>query len=140
MEQIVKLNKWANAHTNIGIDIARVILGLFLIFKGVFFAQQGVYLQEVAQPFGIEKWSFFTVHFIPMVHIAGGFLITIGLLTRLATAIHIPILLGAVIVNFMGAMDALNLVQALASFVLCAFFLVYGSGKHSADYYMKMNA
>lgn len=139
MEQIVRLNKWANAHTNIGIDIARVILGAFLILKGVLFAQNTSYLEEIAQPFGLENLSFFTVHLIPMIHIAGGVLIVIGLLTRLVTAVHIPILLGAVIVNFIGPINAMHLMQALASLILCLFFVVYGSGKHSADYRMKMN-
>lgn len=138
MEQIVKLNKWANAHTNILVDIFRVALGVFLFYKGMFFAQNTEYLSQVAQPFGLEQWSFFMVHLIPMLHIAGGALITIGLLTRLVVAIHIPILLGAAIVSMSGANEPLIIVQAVASLVLCIFFFVYGSGKHSADYKMKM--
>lgn len=139
MEQIVKLNKWANAHTNILVDVFRVALGAFLFYKGMFFAQNTEYLTEIAQPFGFEQWSFFMVHIIPMIHLAGGVLIAIGLLTRLVVAIHIPILLGAAIVSFSGSTEPLIIAQTVSSLVLCIFFFVYGSGKHSADYRMKMN-
>ena len=38
MDTSVKgLNKWANAHTNYGLDIIRIALGFFLIYKGASF-------------------------------------------------------------------------------------------------------
>jgi len=139
MIQIVKLNKWANSHTNIAVDVLRVALGIFLIYKGIYFAQNGQYLEEIAKPYGLGSLSFFTVHFIPMIHIAGGILIALGLITRLVAVIHVPILLGAVIVHLTGTFEPQNLILASMSFILCVFFLIYGSGKHSLDYSMKMH-
>ena len=73
-----------------------------------------------------------------MAHFSGGILIVIGLLTRLAIAVQIPILIGAVAVNFIVAMNLQNLVAASVTLLLSIFFLIVGSGKHSTDYGLKM--
>ena len=139
MEQIVRMNTWANAHTNIPIDLLRVAFGAFLFYKGLFFVNSSAFIAEIAQPFGLEGLSYFTIQIVPMFHIVGGLLIAIGLLTRLSAAIHLPLLGGALAVNIIGTIDASNLIQAGAALVLCLFFLAYGSGKHSVDYRLKMN-
>ncbi|MFC2175599.1 DoxX family protein [Bacteroidota bacterium] len=139
MDQITRLNKWANAHTNIPIDIVRVVFGGFLFYKGLFFVKSASYLVEIAQPFGIDGLSYFTIQTVPMFHIVGGVLIAIGLLTRLTAAIHVPLLAGALVVNLIGNLDMSNLLQASVALLLCCFFLFYGSGKHSLDYRMKLN-
>jgi hypothetical protein len=51
----------------------------------------------------------------------------------------LPILIGAVAANFIGPMVPSNLIMALVTLAVCIFFLVYGSGRHSADYYFKMH-
>jgi uncharacterized membrane protein YphA (DoxX/SURF4 family) len=61
-----------------------------------------------------------------------------GLLTRWAIIVQLPILIGAVVVNFMGEMHSQNLFLSLLLLIISLFFLIYGSGKHSADYYFKM--
>lgn len=78
------------------------------------------------------------MHYIAPAHFVGGFLIVIGLLTRWAALAQLPILVGALIVNFIGQMDMSNLIWASITLVVCIFFIFYGSGKHSADYYLKM--
>ena len=78
------------------------------------------------------------VHYVTPAHLIGGMLIVFGLLTRWAIIAQLPLILGAVIINFVGEMNAVNLILALVMLLLCVFFLVYGSGKHSVDYYMKM--
>ena len=68
----------------------------------------------------------------------GGILIFFGLLTRWAIIAQLPILIGAVIINFIGEMNTFNLFISSITFFGCVFFMLYGSGKHSADYYFKM--
>ncbi|MGZ9736001.1 hypothetical protein [Flavobacterium sp. GNP002] len=68
----------------------------------------------------------------------GGIMIAFGLLTRWAIIEQLPILIGAIVVNFMGEMQSQNLLLALLILGACIFFLFYGSGKNSADYYFKM--
>ena len=78
------------------------------------------------------------VHYIVAAHLVGGIMIVFGLLTRWAIVSQLPILLAAFLINFIGEMHVANLILSLSLFLVCVFFLFYGSGKHSADYYFKM--
>ena len=78
------------------------------------------------------------VHYIVAAHLVGGVMIVFGLLTRWAVISQLPILLAAFLINFIGEMNVTNLVLSLSLLLICLFFLFYGSGKHSADYYFKM--
>lgn len=138
MYAVTRLNKWANAHTNYGFDLLRMMLGAFLFYKGVdFMAHTGKILQ-VLDPVDTFGWTMIIVHYLTMVHLAGGILIMLGLLTRPAILLQLPILISAVVLNFMGEMVFMNLLQALIALLLSVFFLVYGSGKHSVDYQLKL--
>ena len=139
METSVKsLNKWANAHTNYGIDALRIVLGVFLIVKGATFITNSREFEDVIAPVSNFLGGMLTFHYIAAAHIMGGIMIVFGLLTRWAIIAQLPILCGAVIVNFIGEMNALNLVLATVTLLLSLFFTFYGGGKHSADYYFKM--
>jgi uncharacterized membrane protein YphA (DoxX/SURF4 family) len=78
------------------------------------------------------------VHYVAPVHIIGGILIAFGLLTRWVVIAQLPVLIGAILINFIGDMNTSNLLLATATFLICVFFLFYGSGKRSLDYYFKM--
>jgi len=138
MDTVKSLNKWANRHTSYPIDALRITLGVFLFMKGVAFATGN---QQVADAFApvsnLVGGSFFLTYIISA-HIMGGILIAVGLLTRWCIWAELPILIGAVAVNFIGPMVPVNLVMALVALGVCIFFLAYGSGRHSADYYFKM--
>lgn len=138
MYAITRLNKWANAHTNIGFDLLRVLLGSFLFYKGINFMAHTEMLIDYLDPVNTFGWTMVIVHYLTMVHLFGGILIVIGLLTRGSILFQIPILVSAVLLNFIGDMVVFNLVQATLALLLSVFFLVYGSGKHSVDYYLKL--
>ena len=139
METIVKVNKWANSHTNILFDALRLGLGVFLFWKGMLFAGQTQTLVDLMQPKDPQAATIFIAHYIAMAHLAGGILVFFGLLTRLALVIQVPILVGAVVMNINGNAPAQDLYEACAALLLSVFFVVMGSGKHSADYSWKMN-
>lgn len=138
MGAIKSLNKWANAHTYYPIDILRIALGVFLFLKGVQFMQNQQVLGEHFEAIENITGGMLLLHLIIPAHFVGGVLIVFGLLTRWAVAIHIPILIGAVVINFTGEMNVTNLTLATITLFVCIFFLFYGSGKHSADYFFKM--
>lgn len=79
------------------------------------------------------------VHYIAPAHLVGGLLIAFGLLTRWSLLAQIPILIGAILINFLGPMHWGNFSLAFVVMLLTLFFIFYGSGKHSVDYYLKMN-
>lgn len=138
MDSVKTLNKWANAHTYYFLDIMRVALGVFLFIKGTSFITNSQYLIDLLSPLSNLKGGMLTFHYIAAAHIMGGVMIVFGLLTRWAIIAQLPILLGAVIINFVGEMYLNNLIMASITLLASLFFLVYGGGKHSADYYFKM--
>ena len=138
MATIKTLNKWANAHTYYAIDLLRVALGVFLFIKGVDFMSNQAQMAEVIKPFQDIPGGMGILHYVAPAHFVGGFLIVIGLLTRWAVIAQLPILIGAVLVNFLGEMNVNNLLLASVTLLVCIFFVFYGSGKHSSDYYLKM--
>lgn len=138
MGTVKKLNKWANAHTYYPLDFLRVALGIFLFIKGVEFMANHVEMVDMAKPFEGMPGGMIILHYIAPAHFVGGILIVVGLLTRWAAIAQLPILFGAVLTNFLGTMDVGNLSIAILVLLACLFFIVYGSGKHSVDYYLKM--
>lgn len=141
MSNVKNLNKWANAHTYLSVDLLRMALGIFLFIKGITFITNIQYLGELISPidqFGKGMYGMFLVHYIAHAHFLGGIMIFFGLLTRWAIIAQLPILLGAIVINFIGEIHSENVLHAIIIFTLCLFFTFYGSGKNSADYYFKM--
>lgn len=138
MSNIKSLNKWANAHTYLSLDLVRIALGVFLFAKGVSFISDTAYLENLLSSIDKIGGGMFLIHYIVPAHMIGGIMIVFGLLTRWAIIAQLPILIGAVIINFMGEMNIQNLFIALITLAICVFFMFYGSGKNSADYYFKM--
>ncbi|WP_406683963.1 DoxX family protein [Seonamhaeicola sp. MEBiC1930] len=138
MGTIKVLNKWANRHTYLPLDILRIVLGVFLFIKGIDFMGNTAMLAELFKPIQNMAGGMIMIHYVAPAHFIGGILITFGLLTRWAIVAQLPILIGAIVINFVGEMNTANLYLAIATILVCGFFIVYGSGKHSLDYYFKM--
>ncbi len=136
--KIKTLNKWANAHTSYPIDILRIALGIFLFLKGVSFISDSDRFIDMLSPLSNFSGGMLVYHYVAAAHIMGGVMIVFGLLTRWAIWAQLPVLIGAVLINFMGTLIVQNLIISSITLVVCIFFLIYGGGKHSADYYFKM--
>lgn len=138
MGLIKKLNKWANAHTYLILDLIRVLLGIVLFVKGIEFMTNFEEMEKLALPFQNVPGGMLVLHYLVPAHFVGGILIMVGLLTRWAAIAQIPILFGAILTNFLGVMNTNNLMLAFIVLLTSLFFVVYGSGKNSVDYYLKM--
>ena len=138
MATIRELNKWANAHTSFPIDLLRITLGIFLFSKGVGFITDKKYLHEILNSLGSFGSEMILIHYVAMAHMAGGVMIIIGFLTRWSIWVQLPILFGAFMINFIGEFNSSDFIQSLLAFVTSVFFIFFGSGKHSVDYYLKM--
>ena len=138
MGKIKTLNKWANTHSYYPLDVLRIALGAFLFMKGVHFVSNSELLVELIKPMDNYAGSMIMAHYVAASHLVGGLLITFGLLIRWAIIVQIPVLIGAILINFMGEFNATNFLLASITLLVCVFFMFYGSGKHSADYYFKM--
>lgn len=118
------------------IEILRIFLGGLLIYKGYYFVENiseiyAMIEQDTPVP------AFILAHYVVGAHLVGGIMLMFGVLTRLATAIQIPVLLGAVL--FVHGREAIlgkgtEFEYALLVLVLLIVFFFYGAGKWSVDY------
>ncbi|MSP85301.1 MAG: DoxX family protein [Flavobacteriaceae bacterium] len=131
-------NKWANKNTHFSLDALRIALGVFLIFKGISFITNSRSFEDLIAPVSNFMGGMLTFHYIAAAHIMCGIMLVFGLLTRWCIIAQLPILLGAVAINFFGVMNYQNLFLSLGTLGIAVFFLFFGSGKNSADYYFKM--
>lgn len=136
---IRRLNQWANAHTNLGIDAWRFLFAGLLFYKGLFLGFNETESLKILESMPGLGGNLFLIHYITMAHLCGALFIAMGLLTRLSAIAQLPILIGALLVNFTGVMIPLSFAEALFAVVSCVFFLFYGSGKHSVDYNLKLH-
>jgi putative oxidoreductase len=140
MTAIKKWNKWANDHSYWIIDVIRVLVGAFIVYKGFHFMNDPANYDLYNEPLKQLGTGMIVMHTVVAFNIIGGIMIIVGLLTRWAIFAQIPVLLGAILMNFIGKFELDNLLFSVLIFLICLFFLFFGSGRHSADYYFKMEA
>jgi uncharacterized membrane protein YphA (DoxX/SURF4 family) len=86
------------------------------------------------------KNALWMISVLPWIHLIGGILIIVGLFTRLASIIQLPILIGAVFfVNLKNGLygDQSDLPLSILVLVLVIFFSIEGSGYISLDYVLR---
>ena len=131
-----RLEYWGNSHHPKWMDIVRIALGIFLCYKGVDFLlnmSKLINLMSNRTSFG----SFVYIlagQYVVFAHILGGIFLILGLFTRFACIIQIPILVGAIIfVN--SSRDMLQpyseLILSVLVLILLLYFLVAGNGPWS---------
>ncbi len=131
---------WLEEHRDLWIDLLRIYLGIGLFIRGLIFFTSGSNIT-----FGglggnaAATWlgSGLVLHYVLLAHLCGGVLLAFGLLTRLAAAVQVPVLIGAVIVHASDGIFALGQSLEFASFVLVTllFIIVAGPGRLSVDHY-----
>lgn len=138
MSVVTDVEKWGNSHRPGFLDIFRIALGVYITYKGLYFITNMQELEHTAS--GANMWFAGTViaHYVVFAHILGGPLIAVGLFTRIACAIQLPILLGAVIlVNFpQGFLSLGNHMELEISLIILAglvVFMIFGAGRYSID-------
>ena len=141
MNYLQRLEHLSDLHYPRWMDIIRIALGVFLCFKGVEFAQNtGKLMGLMTNQVPFSSFMLILVsHYILFAHILGGFLLAIGMLTRRAALIQIPVLLGAIIfVNTSPAMvrEFSELTLSIIVLLLLIWFLIIGGGQWSFDYAM----
>ncbi|MET1055620.1 MAG: DoxX family protein [Pedobacter sp.] len=144
MTVIQKIERWGDLHTTKALDIVRIGLGILIFSKGIAIVSNTAALQELLlekSVFGFSgMMASVAIHIAGFVHLVGGILIAIGLLTRFAAVMQIPILLVAVFfVNISRGFSMLNseLWLSLIVLLLLVLFWVTGSGPYSVDHAMK---
>jgi putative oxidoreductase len=134
-----QMKDWSATHHPRWLVFLRVALGLCLFVKGISFMYDMSLLDELLSKSSLQNYSSWISLIITWIHLLGGFLIIIGLLTRWAVLLQIPILFGAVIfINTPGATGS-EFTFALLTLLLLIFFFVEGGGPLSLDHYFHQN-
>lgn len=124
------------------ISFLRIILGLYLIWKGLVFIRDTTLLEQLIERTGVGVFSnnsrilSFVVAYLSLLC---GLFIACGLWTKLNSIIQIPILIVAVFFVNINRIDngALELVMSVITLLLLIFFAFKGSGTLSADEFFR---
>lgn len=135
MNILQRLEYWGDHHHPKWLDLIRIALGIFLLLKGVEFLNN---LGEVMTLLG-SNLSFGSLmvlivgHYIIFAHLLGGFLLILGLLTRFACLVQIPILIGALVYSGKLLSPFSEIAIAVLILLLLIYFMVVGNGPWSFE-------
>ena len=107
--------------------ILRVALGLSLLVKGIQFVQNNSIIRNVFSDSLILQNYLWVQTFIPWLNLLGGVFIVIGLFTRFAALVQIPIITGAII--FVNSKHGIyegesNVLFSIVLLLLLIFFVI----------------
>jgi uncharacterized membrane protein YphA (DoxX/SURF4 family) len=142
MNLIHKIEKWGDSHHPKFLDIIRIVLGIFLLLKGLGFMENTANLKyiienqpDITLPSGVLVAL---VYYVTFVHMVGGTLIALGILTRFSAIIQIPVVFGAVFfINILQSPFNTDLLSSVAALVFLVVFAVIGSGRLSLENYLE---
>lgn len=136
MNSIGSVENWADHHHPGWIDPLRIILGLFLIVKGVMLVGNSDLIVASILNTKLQFIAFFVAMYSIGFLLVGGLLIMSGLLTRIIALLGMPILILEIFFIHLPRVFApvnYELSYSLVTFFLLIFFLFYGSGPLSAE-------
>lgn len=138
MHIIADMERWGNSHRPGFLDLFRIILGLFITYKGLFFLTHINTLENTASGLNAAFVGMNVAHYVAFAHVLGGPMILLGVYTRFASLIQLPILIGAVfLVNapkgFLSLGQHMELWLSILVLVGLITFIVFGAGRFSVD-------
>ena len=140
MNVLEQTHDWLDRHRDVALDLLRIYLGIGLFVRGVLFiADSSAYAELISGSPTPTFESAALMHYVALAHLGGGALMALGLLTRLAALVQIPILFGAVFfVHLPEGLTSADQSLEFSALVLVLLVLVffYGSGPWSVDRYL----
>eukprot|EP01085_Mycamoeba_gemmipara_P001338 Mycagemm_TRINITY_DN10329_c7_g2::TRINITY_DN10329_c7_g2_i2::g.1338::m.1338 type:complete len:149 gc:universal TRINITY_DN10329_c7_g2_i2:152-598(+) len=133
MNLLHRLEFWGDRHHPRWMDFVRIALGAFLLYKGFDFLQNMSRLLGLMSknPYFGDFSYFLAGHYVVFAHILGGILLILGVLTRAACVIQIPVMLGAIF--FVSTNQEMlkpysQLAVSILVLLLLIYFLIAGNG------------
>jgi len=136
---VQRIDQWSQAHQPAWLVVIRVVLGVILLAKGIFFISHAEELTSIIANSRFSGMVTFLVVYITFSHLFCGAFIILGLITRWVVLLQIPILIAAVIFNAPHGVFTLGseFWLSLIVLILLLFFLLEGGGPYSMDKYLK---
>lgn len=123
------------SHRDLVVDVLRVYLGAGLFFRGLVLLLTDAGLEQLAGGAAAVTTTGIAVY-VMAAHLVGGALLIVGLYTRLAALVQLPVLIGAVtLVHWQNGLLSANQSLEFSALVLFLLILVFafGSGRWSLD-------
>ncbi len=136
-----KISVWEDKYSILFV-ILRIMLGLILAIRGIFFLtsiQPLFHLIKSSSLSGLNM-NMALALIISWVHLLGGTFIILGLLTRISAWAQIPILIGAILfinLNSSLSQSFSELLLSVFVLILSGLFALGGGGRISMDNYAK---
>lgn len=138
MDRMRQFIGWADTHPKIWLDCVRIYLGLGLFIRGLFIISntRAEFILDLLKRLEFP-WlvTVALLHYISLAHLVGGLMLMVGLLTRIAAWVQIPILAGALFIHrgdgLMSSGQSLEF--AAIVFFLLVVFAIAGAGPLSVD-------
>jgi uncharacterized membrane protein YphA (DoxX/SURF4 family) len=139
-KKINSFKKYIDNHHPQWMDIIRVLLGIAIFIRGIYFIHNPDALLEILDNSKISGWTFIVEHHVAFTYLVGGILIAIGLITRIAIIFELPVFFGSIFCcltnrGFFSVFS--DFTFSVIMFILLLFFLIWGPGRFSVDGYMK---
>ncbi len=139
MKNLNEWKLWCQGHEDLFRDLVRMYLGVGLFVKGVYFMTHRSELDQlVGQIDNAVFGQAAAAHYVIPAHLAGGLLLAIGLFTRVAALLQVPILFGAAVYVYLPKMALIEPRQSMEFTFLVLFILflivAYGAGRFSVDH------
>lgn len=119
-------------HRDLAYSLIRIYLGIALFVRGWLSLSDPSAITTLADGHNVYWWY----SYIISAHLAGGILLALGLLTRLAALLQMPILVGAIVfIHLEQGLMTVGQSLELASLVLALLVILtlFGSGPVSLD-------
>ena len=139
-QQFNAIKRFVDLHHPRWMDIIRILLGIAIFIKGIYFIHNPEALLQILQNSKISGWTLIVEHHVAFTYLVGGILIAIGLITRIAIIFQLPVFFGSIFccLTHRGFFSVFSdLTFSIIMFVLLIFFLIWGPGRFSVDAYMK---
>ncbi len=130
---------WMESRKEFSFEILRIYLGIQLFTKGILFITNTTLVASLLPDGQMSLYSPLIAHYVAMAHLVGGFFLAVGLLTRLALIIQLPVLIGAVSVLFLNGgvgVGNASIEYTLLVLILLVVLIVVGPGELSVDRYL----
>lgn len=140
------ISRWAQENNDVLLDVVRIYLGVGLFAKGLQFVGDREFVAGMLLEGGqLQFLATAAAHFIPLAHIGGGFMLALGLLTRISVLFQLLPVAGAVL-YYMRAQGGELLTRGAQDFeftalvlFLLVLILIHGSGRLSLDHYIRQH-
>ena len=130
---------WVETHSDVFLDAIRIYLGIGLIVKGLYImTNRDQVLALLDAGGGLSLAVMTAAHLVIPIHFAGGLLLALGLITRPAALMQIPVVAGAIICVHLPRLASLEMRENFEFSGLVLFLLImiaaHGPGRLSVDH------